>query len=644
MVMSAETPPNLPLLERLKAQGVLSPLDYHFARQLLGIAGEDSEHVALCAALASRAVQQGHVCVDLARLAQEPPLDDEDEPVAGVSWPSADELRQALRQSRLASDSDSLAPLWLDAHDRLYLKRYALYEAALAQDLLARGGALEPVDLAALAAGVERLFPATGARAAAGVGSADRQRLAACLCVLRRLVVVCGGPGTGKTTTVVKTLCLLQEQRRSLGQRPLDVLLLAPTGKAAQRLAEAVQAGLAALPVDEAIKALVPARASTIHRALGLRNQPSLTPRHHRQNPLGADVVLVDEVSMVDLGLLQRLVDAVRPDARLILQGDQDQLVSVEAGAILGDIYPRQREIVYSRAFAEQLERAAGVSLGETVPEPGLNDCLVTLNESFRYPQDSRLGRLARAINAGDAPGALEILSEPSREHGELADCRLIEPRAAELAERALSPRLAESVVDGYAAYIHARDPEEKLARLSHYRVLCSHRRGPYGVERLNAAVEGWLDAAGLLRPGLGFYEHRPIIVSQNDYQLDLMNGDVGVVVRTADQQLRACFAGANGLRFLLPSRLPPHETVFATTVHKSQGSEFDRVSIVLPGAPSKLLVRELLYTAVTRARRHVELFASAALLASAIERPIERASGLRARLWGAEGVEGSRG
>jgi exodeoxyribonuclease V alpha subunit len=472
---------------------------------------------------------------------------------------------------------------------------------------------------------------------------------------MRRLTVICGGPGTGKTTTVVKTLCLLQEQQRTLGQKPLVVLLLAPTGKAAQRLGEAVQAGLESLLVDAEIKALVPTRASTIHRALGLRGQLSLTPRHHAHNPLSADVVLVDEVSMVDLGLLQRLVDAVRPDARLILQGDQDQLVSVEAGAILGDIYPKQRTITYSQAFARELEHIAKVEIdsgrveGDTAEldgsgaqaegsraETGLHDCLVTLNESYRYPKDSRLGRLAQAINVGDAQAALEILAAPADAAASAADCRLIEPRPSEVLARELSPRLAASVVAGYTGFIRASDPAEKLARLSDYRVLCSHRRGPYGVERLNAAIEGWLDDAGLLRPATGFYEHRPIIVTQNDYQLDLMNGDVGVVVRTSNQLLRVCFAGPSGLRFLLPSRLPPHETVFATTVHKSQGSEFDAVSIVLPGAPSKLLVRELLYTAVTRARQRVELFGHSALIASAIERPIERASGLRSRLWGA--------
>jgi exodeoxyribonuclease V alpha subunit len=633
MVVSTEASlAELPLLERLKAQGVLSPLDYHFARQLLGVAQETSEHVALCAALASRAVQQGHVCVDLARLAQVPPLDDHDEPVRGVVWPSTAELIAALRASRLAAEDDSLAPLWLDPSGRLYLKRYARYEQALASDLLTRAAALETIDDELLAEGLERLFPATAPPNARA--SVDRQRLAACLCVMRRLTVVCGGPGTGKTTTVVKTLCLLQEQRQKLGQQPLDVLLLAPTGKAAQRLGEALQAGLASLPVDDTIKALLPARASTIHRALGLRNQPSLRPRHHQQNPLSADVVLVDEVSMVDLGLLQRLVDAVRPDARLILQGDQDQLVSVEAGAILGDIYPRQLEIAYSRAFAAELARVARVEVTDTVPEPGLHDCLVTLDRSYRYPKNSRLGRLARAINAGDAQAALEILTEPDDMSDALADCRLIEPRATELAEHALSPRLADSVVRGYADYIRTKDPAEKLARLGQYRVLCSHRRGPYGVERLNMEIERWLADAGVLRPSQGFYEHRPIIVTQNDYQLDLMNGDVGVVVRTADQQLRVCFSSANGLRFLLPSRLPPHETVFATTVHKSQGSEFDAVSIVLPGAPSKLLVRELLYTAVTRARRNAEIFGSATLVAGAVEQPIERASGLRARLW----------
>jgi exodeoxyribonuclease V alpha subunit len=612
------------LLETLRERGAFSALDYHFARAMLGIAGETSADVAVCAALASRAVQQGHVCVDLLRLADSPPLDDNDEPMHDLAWPSPERLIAALQASRLADAEDPLAPLWLEAGRRLYLRRYAGYEAALAAELLRRALLLESVDAPALAQGLQRLFPA---------GGADAQRLAACVAVTRRLSVICGGPGTGKTTTVVKTLCLLQEQQQLRGARPLQILLLAPTGKAAQRLGEAVALGLAGLDVPQAIKDCVPLRAATIHRALGIRSQPASVPRHHRENPLSADVVLVDEVSMVDLALLYRLVDAVRPEARLILQGDKDQLVSVEAGAILGDLYPERAEVGYSLAFAEQLGSLTQLTLAPTHPEPGLHDCLITLSRSYRYAESSGIGQLARAINAGDARRALGVLKAASPSSA-ATDCRLIEPLGRDIAEGRLPRELAERAVAGYTRFIRAREPEEKLARLAEYRVLCSHRRGPYGVQALNRAIEGWLADAGLLRHAGDFYEHRPIIITQNDYTLDLMNGDVGIVLRTPEHLLRVCFMGSDGLRFLLPSRLPPHETVFATTVHKSQGSEFDAVSIVLPNVPSKLLVRELLYTAVTRARKQVDVFGRAELVASAIQRPIERASGLRQRLW----------
>jgi exodeoxyribonuclease V alpha subunit len=582
-----------------------------------------SRDVAVCAALASRAVQQGHVCVDLLQLADSPPLDHDDEPMRDLAWPAPESLIRALQQSRLADPENPLAPLWLEGERRLYLRRYAGYEAALAAELLRRAQLLEDIDGPALALGLRRLFP---------TGSADAQRLAACVAVMRRLTVICGGPGTGKTTTVVKTLCLLQEQQQLRNARPLQIALLAPTGKAAQRLAETLALGLSGLDVPQAIKDSLPLRASTIHRALGIRSQPGSLPRHHRENPLSADVVLVDEVSMVDLALLYRLVDAVRPEARLILQGDKDQLVSVEAGAILGDLYPEREQPGYSRDFAAQLTSLVSLPLEPSHDEPGLHDCLINLSRSYRYGESSGIGQLARAINAGDTPRALGVLKASAS--ASAVECRLIEPLGRDIAEGRLPRALAERTVAGYTRFIRAREPEEKLALLSEYRVLCSHRRGPHGVQALNRAIEGWLADAGLIRYGGDFYEHRPIIITQNDYTLDLMNGDVGIVLRTQENLLRVCFPGGEGLRFLLPSRLPPHETVFATTVHKSQGSEFDAVSIVLPNVPSKLLVRELLYTAVTRAKKRVDIFGRAELVASAIARPIERASGLRQRLW----------
>jgi exodeoxyribonuclease V alpha subunit len=382
--------------------------------------------------------------------------------------------------------------------------------------------------------------------------------------------------------------------------------------------------------VADAVRAAIPHDAYTIHRALG--GGASGRFRHDAGNPLPADVVLVDEVSMVDLALLYRLTIAIRPQARLILQGDKDQLASVEAGAILGDIYEPHAAAAWSREFAAEVQQLTGQALPGERAERGLGDCLVSLDESYRYRADSGIGRLARAINGGDGAGALAILrSNGSRELELERDAELIEPQpglASDLAE------LERRAVQGYAPFIEARDPREKLAMLSGYRVLCAHRQGPRGVEQQNRNVEEWLARAGLIDPLGTFYENRPIIVTQNDYTLGLFNGDVGVLVRDEHERLRVCFEGADGLRFLAPGRLPPHETVFATTVHKSQGSEFDAVSVVLPDSVSALVGRELLYTAVTRARRRVDLFAPADVIRSAIARTVQRPSGLREALW----------
>jgi exodeoxyribonuclease V alpha subunit len=343
---------------------------------------------------------------------------------------------------------------------------------------------------------------------------------------------------------------------------------------------------------------------------------------------------------MVDLALLYRLCIAIRPQAHLILQGDKDQLASVEAGAILGDIYEPHAAAEWSREFAAEVRELTGQSLPAEREGRGLNDCLVSLDESFRYRADSGIGRLARAINAGDGSGALAILrGKPGQptERGLAQDA----PRDAELFEPRMSAGVDASFDElerratlGYAPFIECKDAKEKLERLGQYRVLCAHRQGPRGVEQQNRNVEEWLARAGLIDTLTTFYENRPIIITQNDYTLGLFNGDVGVVVRDEHDRLRVCFEGQGGLRLLAPGRLPPHETVFATTVHKSQGSEFDAVSVVLPDAVSALVGRELLYTAVTRARRRVDLFAPADVIRSAIARTVQRPSGLRDALW----------
>ena len=592
----------------------------------------------LAAALASRAVQLGHVCVELRHSAditgqalslEGPPLD----------WPAPDRLLRALEQSPLCSDGSSSTPLVLDARGRLYLHRYAVYERELAAALRARARLLD-VDVELLARGIRRLFPEPTPRETTPErelrterpSGAATQRLAAMVAALHGLAVICGGPGTGKTTTVVKILALLQEQALAQSGNALRVMLLAPTGKAARRLATAVAQGLAELDVAPAVRDSIPPFASTLHRALGFSRSGSQRFRHDASNPLVADVVLIDEVSMVDLGLLYRVVTAIRPEARLILQGDKDQLASVEAGAILGDIYNPRAAASWSEPFREQVRAVTGDVLTASPQASALGDCLVHLTQSYRYGERSGIGRLARAINAGDAAAALRVLRATVSLAD--ADCRWYEQRRNDKPGDAEVDPLEALAIAGYEPFIQSTDPAEKLARLGAYRILCAHRQGIGGVSHTNHAVEGWLERAGLLRLDGVFYENRPIIITHNDYAVGLFNGDVGVVVKDAAGRLRACFETTEGLRFVVPSRLPPHETVFATTIHKSQGSEFDAVSVMLPDAPSLLLGRELLYTAVTRARRRVDLFARSEVLLSALGRAVRRASGLGDALW----------
>ncbi len=626
--------PERGLLELLREQEVISSLDFHFAR-LLSRMADSPEEVLVCGALASRAIQLGHVCVELARIADRSHFELDETSLGGAHWPELAQLRQALRDSPLCSDGATAAtPLVLDSRDRLYLQRYESYERSLAAALSARARRVSDVDLELLAQGLDRLFPVPSGAKAEGEAGVQTHRLLASVATLHHLAVICGGPGTGKTTTVVKVLALLQEQALAQGKPALEIALLAPTGKAARRLAEAVSNGAEALALPDAVRAAIPRDASTIHRALGGTRRVSGRFGHDASRPLSADVVVVDEVSMVDLALLYRLVSAIRPDARLILQGDKDQLASVEAGAILGDIYDARAARAWSVDFASVATRVTGGHVtGSAVP--ALCDCLVNLEQSYRYGKDSSIGRLARAINAGDVDRALGELERSP--HGEL-DCQWLEPLASALGQRSALVPIAERTVAGYAAFIRAADPRQKLERLSDYRILCAHRQGPRGVTGLNHEVECWLADAGLIEPGTAFYENRPIIVTQNDYALGLFNGDVGVVVKDEAGRLRVCFESAAGLRMLTPGRLPPHETVFATTIHKSQGSEFDAVAVVLPDTASPLLGRELLYTAVTRARRRVDLFARREVLRTALTRSVQRPSGLKDRLWSALG------
>ena len=571
-------------LQSLRVRGVLSDLDAHFAALLLDLHPGGDSPLALAAALASRAAGEGHACMDLAAAAARSHFDD--------AWhaPPLDAWCDALAASGAAGPGEARRPLVIDGA-RLYLHRYWRYETEIAANLRARVARNPAVDEARLAAGLDRLF-----------GPADPhelQRIAAERAVRNAVMVISGGPGTGKTTTVARVLALLLEQSPD---RPLAVGLAAPTGKAAARLQASLDVARDSLGLSAPLRAALPRTAQTLHRLIGAGGAGGGV-RHDAERPLPLDVLVVDEASMVDLAMAARVVRALPPTARLILLGDRDQLASVEPGSVFAAL-------------------CAGLPAGN----------VVMLERSHRFPEGSGIGRLARAVRAGDAEAAIAVLESapPELSWDEAPDPQ----RAVDLAMAGFEP-LFEAVDAG-------ADPARCFAALDRFRVLCASRIGPLGAHAVNRGVITRLQSQGrvprqLRTPAAGRGGHfvgQPLMVTRNDYGLRLFNGDVGVVVPDAPDGLSVAFpAEGGGHRTVALARLPDCETVYAMTVHKSQGSEFD-AALVLPAAErAGLVTRELVYTAVTRVRRHAAILCGREALAEAIRARAERDSGLEDRL-----------
>jgi len=633
-------------LEALRDAGELEDLDVHFARMMVRLSGAPDDDLALAGALASRATGEGHVCVDLARVAGTRIGGRE----GAVRAPELEAWCEALAASRVVAragaceDAEPPAepgmdagarPLVLDAVGRLYLERYWRYEVELARALLER--AREPLRPAAGDAALRErlaaLFPQEAARGGTRERPVDLQKIAAAVASLRSLCVVSGGPGTGKTTTVTKILALLVSVAR---ERPPRIAVAAPTGKAAARMIESMRATMERLDLPDDVRAAIPQEARTLHRLLGAR-PGSVSFRHDREHPLPVDVLVVDEASMVDLAMMAKLVRALPPAARLILLGDRDQLASVEAGAVLGDLCARPAG--FSPEFVAQLERSTGARLDVLAAGPGASspvaDSIVLLERSYRFGPGSGIGEAARAVNAGHADDALAVLRDPARRDvawGSIGE---------------LPVDLGDRVAAGFGPYLSESDPRRAFEALERFRILCARRTGPYGSEAMNRRVERLLAERGRVERRGAFYRGRPVLVTENDYGLRLYNGDIGIALPDPDHggELRVFFLGADGtVRKIAPARLPSHETAFALTVHKSQGSEFEDVLLVLDAETTPVLTRELVYTGITRARRSVEVRGEEPVFRAALDTPVMRSSGLRDALWNAPDAPASGG
>lgn len=587
------------LLRQFNEAGVLHAADVHVAMRLGRIGGESDEAVLLAAALAVRGPRIGHVHVDLETIAATAAVDLEEEvDLSSLGWPETGEWVQRVAASELvgAMDADPERPLriW---DSRLYLDRYWRAESQVAADLLALAAAPAGlVDAVATKADLARLFPEEGG---------ERQAEAAAKAAEGRLTVVAGGPGTGKTTTVARIAAQLIADALRGGRTPL-IGYAAPTGKAAQRLGESIREEAARLDVDDAVRErLLDAEAVTLHRLLGWKPGTNSRFRHDRDDRLPYEAIIVDETSMVPLWLMSRLLEAVRPEARLVLIGDPGQLASVEAGAVLGDI-------------------VAGGEAGGP-----LQNRIVTLERVHRYGEE--IAALAEAVRTGDAERVLELL-EAGGEAITWIDADPAEPASSAL----LAPVREATVAAGRAAYEAAIDGDAATAleAIGRHRILCAHRRGPHGVRRWNQQAESWLaEEVDGFAPYGRWYIGRPLLITENDYELKLFNGDTGIIIRGPDGTPLAAFRRGDEIIELSPTRLDAVETVYAMTIHKSQGSQFDAVSVLLPPEGSRILTRELLYTAVTRSRKRLQLCGPSATMRSAATHAIARASGLIRRM-----------
>ncbi|WP_018949700.1 exodeoxyribonuclease V subunit alpha [Thioalkalivibrio sp. ALMg11] len=673
----------LELLREWEDAGWLRGVDRALVRFLHEQAPAASPLALLLAALASHQVGRGHVCLELDALLQAPDatlsLPPEGEPgsrppprpssvLQGVS---AAKVAEALQGSGLAGPGEAGGTPLVYTGEQVYLRRYWESERRIGQAIRARLADREAwqgaLDEQAARDWLDHLFGPP----AEATTDPDWQRLACALAAGSGFSVITGGPGTGKTTTVLRLLALLQGLQGP--EDPLRIRLAAPTGKAAARLNASVSGaldrlGLDQLPDGDALRRNLPAEVVTVHRLLGARPDTRHF-RHGARNPLAVDVLVVDEASMIDLELMASLVEAVPRTARLILLGDRDQLASVEAGAVLGELCHRAGGGHYTPSTAQWLEAVTGMAVPEAMQDAAgqaLDQHIVMLRESHRFGADSGIGRLAAAVNSGEA------LNAPDGDDAVLQKV-LAGPEDPALVTLAVDGRAdtLEGEAVGYAGYLEglrAARPapaapraawedwaRDVLAAHGRFQLLCAVRRGPWGLETLNRRIAAALQARGLLEGDAGridgqWVEGRPVIVTRNDYALGLINGDIGIALAVpawlargepeagADNGdapvLRVAFlaAGDGGrVRWVLPNRLEAIETAFALTVHKAQGSEFEHVALVLPEADSPILTRELAYTAITRASRWFSLLEPrAGTLAAASQRQIRRSGGLR--------------
>ncbi|CAM3892124.1 exonuclease V subunit alpha [Xenorhabdus thuongxuanensis] len=629
-------------LQQAVSQKLLRPLDVQFAYAMIE---DENPLLLLITALLSAESGAGHVCLPLERISPKYFFEGRQPELAASLWslvgePDQQQILAVLQACPAVSMGEFPAPMILthqrESDYRLYLQRmwqserrvadfFAAVEFTetfdqLSYDQTSCGQtALDEIQLRRI---LDELFGVTVE------GEIDWQKVAAAVAVTSHISVISGGPGTGKTTTVAKLLAALIKLHEG---KKLSIQLAAPTGKAAARLTESLREAVKKLDLTPEQWHSIPEQAQTIHRLLGAQPD-SQKLRYGRDNPLSLDILIIDEASMVDLPMMAHLVDALPSRAKVIFLGDKDQLASVEAGAVLGDIC-RFAEQGYSTQRAEQLERLTGCqltsysTLHSDKNASAVRDCLCLLRKSYRFNSASGIGQLASVVNQGDRWGVAAVLNQsfPDVNFYPLSE------------DEDYQHLLAETAV-GYSQYLAMANEraakEAILAEFNRFRLLCALREGPFGVTGLNQRMEQLLHRKGVITlpkhvESRG-YVGRPIMILRNDSTLGLFNGDIGIMLKNQDNELKAYFQLSDGqIKGFQPSRLPQHETAYVMTVHKSQGSEFEHTALVLPTQYSPILSRELVYTALTRAREKLTIYANKLVLDKAVATATQRRSGL---------------
>lgn len=600
------------------AESIFSTFDLQLGKFMASLASENRNDVQLAAALISRQLRDGHVCVSLPEFAGTS-IGSGDDQSERVQLPELATWLQSLNSADCVGVPGDFKPMILDDAHRLYFQRYWQYEQDIAEFILHHmmlqtdpGPSPEVIG--------ERLlfyFPEMSSREISWPG------IAAAAALIKKFIVITGSPGTGKTTTITKIMAFLLDVMKN----PLRIALCAPTGKAAARLEESVKKTKEILNCPVEVKDSIPNTAMTVHRLLG---SVKYSPYFHfnEKNTLPYDLVVMDEASMVDLPLAAKLMTALAPSAKLILLGDKDQLASVETGAVLGSICFPEPLNTFSEAFARRLEEIGGKKIKFSDEAQGVQDCIIELNQNYRFPEESGIGLLSRAIKRGDTKQILQLIDT-----GKWPDVHFSE----NIRPEDIPKHLMDNVLIFYREYLQtvtssSARAEDVFDRFDTFRVLCALRVGLWGSHRMNAMIERLLAESGLINLTVPYYEGRPVMIVQNDYRLNLFNGDVGIVLRDPDDQkkLKVFFRDQKkGLRSIAPERLPQLETVWAMTVHKSQGSEFDKVVLILSDSDAPVLTRELIYTGVTRARSFVDIWAKKDVFMKTIQTQILRQSGL---------------